>query len=67
VRGYGDYYGPVVNTAARATKLADAGSILVTAAVRDRVARPGLSFESVGERELRGIDARVELFRLGRR
>jgi adenylate cyclase len=66
VRGYGDYYGPLVNTAARATKVAEPGSILVTAAVRDRVSNPALTFESVGEHQLRGIDAAVELFRLKR-
>src|SRR5450759_5163983 len=30
VRGYGDYYGPIVNTAARAAKFAAPGSVLVT-------------------------------------
>ncbi|HEY7438371.1 MAG TPA: adenylate/guanylate cyclase domain-containing protein [Acidimicrobiia bacterium] len=66
VRGYGDYYGPIVNTAARATELAEPGAILVTAAVRDRVLETDLSFETVGEHYLRGMDAPVELFRLRR-
>jgi adenylate cyclase len=66
VRGYGDYYGPIVNTAARATKMAEPGSILVTAAVRDRVSNNQVSFETIGEHQLRGIDSAVELFRLNR-
>jgi adenylate cyclase len=66
VRGYGDYYGPIVNTAARATKVAEPGCVLVTAAVRERAPSPALTFETVGEHQLRGIDATVELFRLNR-
>jgi adenylate cyclase len=66
VRGYGDYYGPVVNAAARATKVADPGSIVVTAAVRDRVSNDGLSFETIGDHRLRGIRTAVGLFRLER-
>lgn len=66
VRGYGDYYGPIVNTAARATKVAEPGCVLVTSAVRERASSPALTFETVGKHQLRGIDAAVELFRLGR-
>ena len=66
VRGYGDYYGPVVNIAARATKVADPGSIVVTAAVRDRVSNDGLSFETIGDHRLRGMHTAVGLFRLER-
>jgi adenylate cyclase len=66
VRGYGDYYGPIVNTAARVTKIAEPGSILVTTAVRNRVSNNDVSFETIGEHELRGIDSAVELFRLHR-
>jgi len=66
VRGYGDYYGPIVNTAARAANVAKPGSILVTAAVRDRTSRHALSFEPVGEHQLRGIDKPVALFQLNR-
>ena len=65
-RGYGDYYGPIVNSAARATKIADPGSILATAAVRDRVSNDDLSFAAIGAHQLRGIDAPVDLFLLGR-
>ena len=35
VRGYGDYYGPVVTVAARAVKRAAPGTVLVTREVRD--------------------------------
>ncbi len=67
VRGYGDYYGPIVNTAARATKIAEPGSILVTAAVRDRAPNNVLSFDTVGTHQLRGFDSAIELFRVNRK
>lgn len=66
VRGYGDYYGPIVNTAARAAKLADPGSVLVTDVVRTRAASEALVFRHVGEHVLRGFDATVALFELER-
>jgi adenylate cyclase len=66
VRGYGDYYGPIVNTAARAAKLAEPGTVLVTSVVRDRAVSPGLSFRSLGDQVLRGFDASVALFCLER-
>jgi adenylate cyclase len=66
VRGYGDYYGPVVNTAARAVKLAEPGAILVTDEVRERAESPALTFVSLGEMALRGFNEPVALFRLRR-
>jgi adenylate cyclase len=66
VRGYGDYYGPIVNTAARAAKLAEPGSVLVTDVVRDRAESRELSFQPLGEHVLRGFDASVALFQLER-
>jgi adenylate cyclase len=66
VRGYGDYYGPIVNTAARAAKLAEPGSVLVTDVVRDRAQSNQLSFRPIGEHLLRGFDASVALFQLER-
>jgi adenylate cyclase len=60
----GDYFGPVVNLAARAVKLAEPGRVLVSAEVRD--ATDGYVFAPVGARELRGFDEPVELFRLER-
>jgi adenylate cyclase len=66
VRGYGDYYGPVVNTAARAVKLAQPGTILATDRVRESAASPAINFEPIGEQYLRGIDRPVALFTLSR-
>jgi adenylate cyclase len=66
VRGYGDYYGPIVSTAARATKLAEPGSVLVTDAVRARAESEELLFRPLGEHILRGFDTPVALFQLER-
>jgi adenylate cyclase len=67
VRGYGDFYGPLVNLAARAVTLADPGSILVTEEVRSAsISRPGLSFAPIGARDLRGFDAPIALYTLER-
>ena len=61
VRGYGDFYGPEVTAAARAEKLAEPGTIVVLAPVRDAVDE-GFVFTSIGEHVLRGFDDPVELF-----
>ena len=66
VRGYGDYYGPVVNTAARAVKLAGPGEVWVTDEVRCRAAGAPLVFEPLGEHPLRGFERAVPLFRVRR-
>jgi adenylate cyclase len=66
VRGYGDFYGPVVNVAARAVKLAEPGAILVTDEVRQRAASSALSFEPLGDVLLRGLARPEALFRLRR-
>ncbi len=66
VRGYGDFYGPVVTTAARAVKLAEPGTVLVTDEVRDRAESSGLAFEPVGAPTLRGFEEPVTLFRVDR-
>ncbi len=67
VRGYGDYYGPVVNVAARVVKVADPGTILVTDEVRRRATHPRLDFEPLGEHQLRGMDRPVALAQARRR
>jgi adenylate cyclase len=67
VRGYGDFYGPVVNTAARAVKLAEPGAVLVTDEVCRRAEHAALAFEALGEQELRGMDRPVALYRVRRR
>jgi class 3 adenylate cyclase len=67
VRGYGDFYGPLVNLAARAVKHAEPGTVLVTTEVRDAAAdRSGLRFVPAGEQTLRGFDAPVALYALER-
>ncbi len=66
VRGYGDYYGPIVNTAARAAKLAEPGSIVVTEAVQQRAAAAPVAFVPLGAHVLRGFDGPVSLYRLER-
>jgi adenylate cyclase len=60
----GDYFGPVVNIAARAVKLADPGSVLVSADVRSATDR--YVFIPIGAQRLKGFDDPVALFRLER-
>lgn len=63
----GDFYGPVVNTAARLSALAAPGEVLVTSAVRDAAITEGsLAFEPAGRRVLKGFADPVEAFSLTR-
>jgi len=66
VRGYGDYYGPVVNTAARAVKLAPPGEVWVTDEVRRRADGAPVTFDALGDHALRGFEHPVALFRVRR-
>ena len=67
VRGYGDYYGPEVNVAARIVRLADPGCVVVTAEVaREADAAGDLHFEDSGPGRLRGFEAPVALFTVER-
>ena len=66
VRGYGDFYGPVVNTAARAVKLAVPGEVWVTDEVRRRASEAPLVFDPLGAQTLRGFEHSVELYRVRR-
>jgi adenylate cyclase len=67
IRGYGDFYGPFVNLAARAVKLAEPGTVLVTAETRDEAGdRPGLRFTSAGEQTVRGFDTPIPLYSVER-
>jgi adenylate cyclase len=59
----GDYYGPVVNLAARAVKEADPGSVVVTGAVA-RAVGDAFPMRSLGTPELRGVSETEELFLL---
>lgn len=66
-RGYGDFYGPVVNLAARAVRLAQADQIVVDDEVARAIAGdPELRAVPLGTFALRGFDAAVPLLRLER-
>ena len=54
--------GIAVHLAARVASVAAPGDVLVTRTVRDLVAGSGLSFESRGEHELKGIPDRWALY-----
>jgi adenylate cyclase len=60
----GVYFGPVVNLAARAVKLADPGTVLVSSEVRR--AATDYEFAPIGAQQLRGFDEPVDLFRVER-
>jgi class 3 adenylate cyclase len=57
----GDVFGPVVNLAARAVKVAQPGEVLVTA---DLAEAAGLRTEPRGHHRLKGVTSDVELRRL---
>jgi class 3 adenylate cyclase len=58
----GDFFGSVVNLAARLVKLADPGAVVVTDAVRRAVGDD--AFRSLDVHHLKGFDEPVELFEL---
>jgi len=62
VRGIGDFYGPVVNLAARMVKQADPGQVVVDAAFAAALSPTVGRTVPVGERRLRGFDEPVPLF-----
>ncbi len=59
----GDYYGRSVNLASRITGIARPGSVLVDEATRSAAGENGFAYSFAGERRLKGIDARIKLFR----
>jgi class 3 adenylate cyclase len=59
----GDYFGPVVNLAARLTAMAEAGDVLVTAEVAQRLDGDPATVP-LGAREVRGFTQAIELARL---
>jgi adenylate cyclase len=61
IRG-GDYYGPIVNLAARLADLAVPREILVTAEVAAEGEGGRFRFEPAGKRLLKGVDEPVRLF-----
>jgi adenylate cyclase len=61
----GDYYGRSVNLASRITGVAKPASVLIDVAARE-AAGEEFSYSFVGERRLKGFDARTKLFRVRR-
>ncbi len=61
---HGDYYGPVVNLAARLVDAAIPGEALVDTSVVEAVKEEGLAFEPAGRRMLKGFDAPVGVWSL---
>jgi class 3 adenylate cyclase len=61
-----DVGGVEVHTAARVMGLGNASEVIVSGATRSLVAGSGLSFEELGRRQLKGIEAPLEVFRLVR-
>jgi adenylate cyclase len=61
---HGDYYGPVVNLAARLVDAAIPGEALVDASVVDAVKEEDLAFEPAGRRMVKGFTAPVAVWTL---
>jgi adenylate cyclase len=61
---HGDYYGPVVNLAARLVDTAIPGEVLVDASVAEEAKDEGLVFEPAGRRQVKGFDAPVTVWSL---
>jgi adenylate cyclase len=59
----GDFFGPIVNLAARATKVAEPGQVITTSATP---AESGLALHSIGAHPLRGVAAPTDLFVVSR-
>jgi adenylate cyclase len=66
VRGYGDFYGPLVNLASRMVAVADPGAVVVTDAVRAGSTDASLTFVPLGARTLRGFPDEVDLYAVER-
>ena len=62
----GDYYGPVVNLAARLAELAVPHEVLVTSEVAEGLAGTGLRCEPAGRRILKGFAEPIRLFTVER-
>jgi adenylate cyclase len=61
----GDYYGRPVNLASRITAAAKPGSVLIDEATME-AAETAFRYSYAGERRLKGIDARIKLYRARR-
>jgi len=64
VRGIGDFYGPVVNLAARMVNQAEPGQIVVDTAFATALSPTVARAAPLGDRRLRGFDEPVALFAL---
>ena len=64
VRREGDYFGGAVNLAARLLALAGSGELLATRSAVDRAGGTD-AWTHLGGHRMRGIEARVEVYRLG--
>jgi adenylate cyclase len=62
----GDYYGPIVNLAARLGELAVPNEVLVTKELAEGIRSPQLHCEPAGKRVLRGFDEPVSLITVSR-
>lgn len=58
-----DVRGIAVNIAARIAQLGNGGDIVVSRTVKDLVAGSGLDFESLGERELKGLPEKWQVYK----
>lgn len=61
---HGDYYGPIVNLAARLGDAAIPGEVLVDASVVDVVRPAGIAAEPAGRRLLKGVESPVPVWTL---
>jgi adenylate cyclase len=62
----GDYYGPVVNIAARLGELAVPSEVLVTSELAHKIRSPALACEPAGRRSLRGFAEPVAILTVSR-
>jgi len=60
----GDFFGPVVNLAARLVKLAAPGCVLAPAAIKEKAS--GVGVDDVGAETLKGFDDPIDVVRLTR-
>jgi class 3 adenylate cyclase len=60
----GDAHGVAVHAAARVMALAGAGQVFVSWTTRDLLAGSGISVETAGSHELKGLDGAREIFRV---
>ena len=59
-----DAHGVAVHAAARVMALAGSGQVFASWTTRDLLAGSGISLESAGRHELKGLDGEREIFRV---